>query len=138
MDRVAIAVAIIAVAALVAVVVRRRKPTAAPTAPEHAIPAQLDRADFASPQTPWLVAVFTSATCDACHEVWSKTELLASDAVAVERVEYPADRARHERYKVDAVPMVLVADAAGVVVHHTLGPINAADLWTAVANARGD
>lgn len=143
MERVLVAAVIVVVAAIVAFVARRRRQTDAPTSASLSgqrghVPAQLDRAEFASPGTPWLVAVFTSATCDSCAAVSSKAEVLASAEVAVEIVEFQRDRERHRRYRIDAVPLVVVADADGVVRHHTLGPVGAADLWAAVATARGD
>ena len=50
-------------------------------------PTLIDRADFARPDAPWLVAVFTSATCAGCHDVVAAAEPLASDAVVVDEVE---------------------------------------------------
>lgn len=140
MDRLLIAAAIVVVAAAVALTARRRQtdaPTSASLNTEFGhVPTQLDRADFAAPETPWLVAVFTSATCDSCAAVTSKAAVLASDEVAVEVVEFQTDRRRHRRYGIDAVPLVVVADRDGVVRHHTIGPVGAADLWAAVAAAR--
>ena len=69
MTRVLIALVLVAIAAVVALVVERRRP-APPTQPTFAVPAQLDRDDFDRPDAAWLVAVFTSATCDACAGVW--------------------------------------------------------------------
>ena len=37
--------------------------TAAPASNTHRVPSVLDRRDFARPDAPWLVAVFTSSTC---------------------------------------------------------------------------
>lgn len=140
MERFGVALAIVVAAAAIAFVARRRRsdaPTSASLGEQHGhVPAQLDRADFTGPATPWLVAVFTSATCDACESVAAKAAVLASEEVAVEIVEFQHDRDRHRRYRIDAVPLVVVADAAGVVKHHTLGPVTAADLWAAVATAR--
>ena len=56
--------------------------------------------------------------------------------MAVEEVEYGTDRALHERYSIDAVPTLVIADAQGVVVATFLGPMTATDLWAAVAEAR--
>lgn len=141
MERVLVAAAVVAVAAVVALLVGRRRRADAPisaslSAQRGHVPAQLDRADFAQPDAPWLVAVFTSATCDACAAVTSKAEVLASPEVAVDIVEFQRHRQRHRRYRIDAVPLVVVADAEGVVRHHTLGPVAAAELWAAVAAAR--
>ena len=68
-------------------VARRRRPDP-PTQPAAHVPVQLDRADFARPDAPWLVAVFTSATCQTCADVAAKAAVLASDDVAVAEVEY--------------------------------------------------
>ena len=76
MDRVLLAVVIAVVAAVVALVLRRRARPDAPTQPRGRVPEQLDRRDFSSPDAPWLVAVFTSQTCDACADVRSKVEVL--------------------------------------------------------------
>jgi hypothetical protein len=102
------------------------------------VPAQIDRHDFPRPQAPWLVVVFTSSTCHTCADVVAKAGVLASDDVAVTEVEYTAARDLHRRYGIDSVPLVLVADAAGIVRRHVLGPVTATDLWAAVAAARND
>lgn len=130
------AVAIVVVVVVVAVVARRRRAPDAPTQHRFSTPTQLDRADFVRPEAPWLVAVFTSATCSVCQSVLSKAEVLAGDDVAVQDVEYGADRALHERYSIDAVPTLVVADGQGVAVATFLGPMTATDLWAAVAEAR--
>lgn len=136
MVRIIVAVAIVVVAALVAEIVRRRRRPDAPTQPRHALPAQLDRADFERPEAPWLVVVFTSATCETCAGVVDKANVLASGEVAVQDVPYQERRDLHERYAIDAVPCLLLADAAGVVRASFLGPVGAAELWSAVADAR--
>jgi len=82
------------------------------------------------------VAVFTSATCDACRLVRDKAVVLESDDVAVAEIEYPSARATHDRYGIDAVPMLLIADDHGVVRRHFVGPVTATDLWAAVAEVR--
>jgi hypothetical protein len=113
-ERVVIAAAVVAVAVVVAIVAERRRP-APPTQARWQVPAQLDRADFARADAPWLVVVFTSATCDACAAVREKAVVLESASVAVQEVEHGVSRALHERYHVEAVPMTVVADADGVV-----------------------
>jgi hypothetical protein len=124
-------------AAAVAAWVRRRDDADSPTqGPSWTVPAQLDRRDFVRPEAPWLVAVFSSATCLACQDTWAKAQLLDADEVAVEELEAVADKAIHERYGVDAVPMVLIADADGVVRRHFVGPPTATDLWAALAELR--
>lgn len=137
MDRVALAVALAAVVIVVALVLQRRRPDPpAGGGVRHEAPPQLDRADFERPEAPWLVVVFTSATCSTCADVWAKAEVLASDEVAVQEVEAVRDRALHQRYQVGAVPIVVIADRRGVVVDSFLGPVSATHLWAALAEAR--
>lgn len=138
MDRVVIALALVAVAVAVAVVLQRRRPDA-PARPAFSVPVQVDRDDFARPDAPWLVAVFTSATCETCAGMWEKARQLDADGagpVAVQQLEVTAAPEVHRRYGIDAVPLVLIVDADGVVVRHFLGPVTATDLWAAVAEAR--
>lgn len=130
-----IAAAVVVVAVGVSLVLRRRKPQA-PTQPRMSVPVQVDRADFASPESPWLVAVFSSATCATCADVVAKARALASRHVAVMDVEYTAHRDLHKRYDIDAVPTLIVVDAEGVVKGSFLGPVTATDLWAAVAECR--
>ena len=135
MIRVVIVVVVVAVAFGVALLAQRRAPDP-PARAGHGSPGQIDRADFANPSAPWLIAVFTSATCDACIDTWSKAAVLESAEVAVQQIEYPRDRLLHDRYAIDAVPMVLVVDDRGVVHSSFVGPVSATHLWAAVADAR--
>lgn len=124
-----------AVALGVATVLRRRAADA-PTQGGFQIPTQLDRGDFTSPDAPWLVAIFTSSTCDACADVATKAMVLASSDVAVQRIDYIDNPDIHKRYKIDAVPTLVIADHRGVVKNGFLGPMKAQDLWAAVAECR--
>ena len=136
MTQVLIALAIAVVVVVIALVIQRRRTVAPPTQPRHQVPTQLDRSDFVQADAPWLVVVFTSSTCHVCADVARKAEVLASPTVAVQIVEFGADRALHERYAIDAVPAVVVADESGVVRTSFLGPVSATDLWVAVAEVR--
>ena len=136
--RVVIGAALLFVAVGVAFVLeRRRKTMATPVRDAHPVPRQLHRADFPQPDAPWLVALFSSRTCESCASMREKVLALASAEVAVCDLEYSAARALHERYEISGVPMVLVADAEGVVVESFVGPVSATDLWAAVARVRG-
>lgn len=136
MERVVLAAALVVVAVVVALVLQRRDRDA-PTQPASwTVPAQLDRRDFVRPEAPWLVAVFTSATCDTCAGVTEKVALLESDAVAVQAVEAVVDKPLHHRYRIDAVPTLVVADEEGVVRASFVGPVTATDLWATVAELR--
>ncbi len=136
MDRLAVAAAIVAVAALVALVLRRRRRPDAPTQPSYQAPSQLDRDDFAEGGHPWLLVVFTSATCHTCADTLGKARAAASGEVGVVEVEYGAERELHRRYGIDAVPTLVLADADGVVHASFIGKVTATDLWAAVAEAR--
>ena len=131
-----IAIAVIVVALGIGAVLRRLRSVEAPTQPAFSAPAQLDRADFGGAASPWLVAVFSSASCDACSDVVRKAKVLECAEVAVVEVEYSASAALHRKYHVDAVPIAVLADHAGVVRASFIGPMSATDLWAAVAEAR--
>lgn len=130
-----IAGVLVVVAVVVALLLERRRP-APPTQARWAVPSQLDRTDFARPDAPWLVAVFTSLTCDSCAGTAARAEVLASDQVAVDAVSVQDRPEVHRRYGIDAVPLLVVADDEGVVRASFVGPPTATDLWAAVAEAR--
>lgn len=143
MLNVVVAVVLVAAAIGVALVARSRQRRSAPVARAFTVPTHLDRAEFdrltdavRDQRAPWLVVVFTSATCQACENVAAKARALASASVQVALVEYGAQRAIHERYGIDAVPLTLVTDVDGTVVDSFTGPVTATDLWAAVAEAR--
>ncbi|HEX2850149.1 MAG TPA: hypothetical protein VHN98_06340 [Acidimicrobiales bacterium] len=140
MERLVLAGALLVVAVVVAVILERRKP-APPTQPRWEAPAQLDRADFDDADgggrtRPWLVAVFTSATCESCAKVMPKARVLDSPDVAVVEIPYQQRKDLHDRYTVEVVPLTVVADPEGVVKASFIGVPTATDLWAAVAEAR--
>lgn len=131
-----IVLVLMAVAVAVSVVLRRRDGDAPEQGPSWVVPVQLDRRDFDRPDAPWLVTVFSSTTCLACQGTWTKAQALESGSVAVQAVDAVAAKELHDRYRVDAVPMVLVADATGAVVRSFVGEPSATDLWAALAELR--
>ncbi len=135
MIRVLIVVAVVAVAIVVSRVVARRRPHG-PTQVGHTVPSQVDRDDFVRAEAPWLVLAFTSATCNTCADIERKVVVLESPQVAVQVVEYSAQRALHDKYGVDAVPSVLFSDRDGVVRASFIGPVSATDLWAGLARVR--
>jgi thioredoxin-related protein len=124
------------VIALLANLWQRKRQVDAPTQGATEVPSQIDRSDFVRPEAPWVVLAFTSATCQTCSDIERKVRVLETNSVAIQILEYTAQRELHERYKVDAVPTVLMADANGVVQANFLGPVSATDLWAALARAR--
>jgi hypothetical protein len=135
MQQIVFVVAAMVVAIAVASVLKRRK-SDAPTQAGFEIPIQVDRNDFEQPHTPWLVVVFTSATCHTCADVATKAEVLSSSEVAVQRIDYTLNPALHKRYRIDAVPLLVIADGDGVVHKGFVGPLKAQDLWAAMAECR--
>ena len=82
--------------------VRARRSSTAPTSP--------------APDAPWLVVLFTSATCDSCAGPLRQGRRRSNRTTSRSpRSSSSRSRTLHERYHVDAAPMTLVADADGVV-----------------------
>jgi hypothetical protein len=127
---------LVVVGAVALVLERRRRATAAPVRDPFPVPRQLTRADFPRADTPWLVALFSSTTCDGCAAMRGRVGALETADVAVVDVSWQDGRALHERYEISGVPMVLVADAEGVVRRAFVGSVTATDLWAGVAGAR--
>jgi hypothetical protein len=135
-DRLVVALVLAAVAVGIALLIQRRQRPATPVRTGYSVPDQLDRGDFDRPEAPWLVVVFSSATCRTCAGVWDKASQLASAEVAVQQAELAAAGELHQRYRIEAVPTTVITDSAGVVRASFLGPVTAADLWASVAALR--
>ena len=129
-------VGVVVVIALLANLWQRKRQVDAPTQGASEVPSQIDRSDFVRPDASWIVLAFTSATCQTCSDIERKVRVLETSSVAIQILEYTAERELHKRYKIDAVPAVLMADASGVVQANFLGPVSATDLWAALARAR--
>jgi alkyl hydroperoxide reductase subunit AhpF len=134
MERLILALGIVAAVTAIALVMRRRRDDA-PTQVQHSAPQQLDRADFAA-DTDWVLVAFTSATCHTCADMVSKAMVMASPSLSVQEIEFGAARDLHRRYAIDAVPTLVLADHQGVVHRSFIGRVTATDLWAAVAEAR--
>lgn len=134
--RILVALVVLVVAVLVARRLESRRPDP-PTRDRYPVPAQLDRSDFPRPGAPWLVVLFSSASCDSCGPMAAKVAALSSEAVVTCEVEFSRQPDLHRRYQIEGVPMVVVADAEGVTRAAFVGSASAAELWTAVAQARG-
>ncbi|MCP5029839.1 MAG: thioredoxin family protein [Actinomycetia bacterium] len=136
MERLLIAAPLVLLAVVVALVVQRRRPDPPTQASSWTVPKQLDRADFVDPEKPWLVALFSSANCEACAQTRDAMMPLESPQVAVMDIEVDTHPDLHQRYRIDAVPMLVMADAQGVVLASKVGPTSASDLWSVVADVR--
>lgn len=135
------AAAIVAVVGVFALVARRRRTADAPTQANYEAPTQLDRADFPAATfphatRPWLLAAFTSASCHTCADTVAKARASETPMVGFAEIEYTAQRDLHQRYSIDAVPTLVLADADGVVHASFIGRVTATDLWAAIADAR--
>jgi thioredoxin-related protein len=135
-ERVVIVVVLVVAAVTVALVIQRRRESPAPTRTGGALPDRVDRHDFQRPEASWLVALFASQTCRTCDDVWRKVQALASDEVAVQRLDVETEPALHRRYVVSSVPGLIVADREGMARARFLGPVTAADLWATLAELR--
>ena len=129
-------VGVVVIVALLTNLWQRKRQVDAPTQGTSEVPSQIDRADFVRPDAPWLVLAFTSATCQTCSDIERKVRVLETRSVAIQILEYAEERELHARYKIDAVPAVLMADLNGVVQANFLGPVSATDLWAALARVR--
>lgn len=127
---------LIVVVVATALVLQRRRQVDPPTQTKYSAPDQLDRNDFDGADQDWLVVTFTSATCETCADVKRKAAVLASRDVAVVDAEFGVSRTLHQRYRIEAVPTLVIADRDGVVRASFLGPVSATDLWAAAAEAR--
>lgn len=138
MERLVVAVALVAVVGAAALLVGRRRTTDVPSQPRTwPVPAQLDRHDFPGADRPWLAALFTSATCDSCARIEAMVQPLASPPLAVAVLAWQEHKALHDRYGIEAVPCFVLADEEGVVRYSVVGSdVTATDLWAAVAEAR--
>jgi hypothetical protein len=133
--RVLIAVALVVAAGVVAWRLERRRP-APPPRDAYPVPRQLDRSDFPRPEAGWLVALFSSTTCDSCSGLPAKLAPLESADVATCEIEYHDRPDLHTRYEISGIPTTVVVDAEGVVHAAFVGAFTATDLWAAVAEAR--
>ena len=135
MERVFLVVGALMIAGTVAAILSRH--TDPPAANTHHVPSQLDRSDFDATHVPWLVAVFTSAKCETCQGVWDLALQLESEFVAVQEIEATRNKQLHERYRIDGVPTLVIADSSGSVKRAFLGPMTSNDLLSALRELGG-
>jgi Thioredoxin len=133
--RLLVAAVVSAVALVVARLLERRRP-APPARDAYPVPAQLDRADFPHPETPWLVVLFSARTCDTCGPMALKVAALQAADVATCELEASEAGELHRRYRIEGVPMVVVADSDGVVRAGFVGTVPLDELIAALAAAR--
>jgi hypothetical protein len=137
-SRLVIALVLVLVAVVVARGLERRRRPDPPARGTYPVPAQLDRDDFPRPEAPVLMVLFSSATCDGCGPMAAKVAALESEAVATCEVEFSQRGDLHRRYAIEGVPMVVVADAEGVVTAGFVGTVPSSDLEAALGRPAGD
>jgi hypothetical protein len=135
--RIVLAIALVALAAIVAWVLDRRRRPAAPARGRALFPQQVDRNDFPRPDAPWLVVLWSSRTCEGCQGLFDKIAPVASDDVAVVEVEYQTDPELQQRYGIEAAPITMIVDARGVTRAAFTGTFTATDFWAKLAELRG-
>jgi hypothetical protein len=134
-SRLLLALVVVVAAVVAARLLERRRPSP-PTRDAYPVPAQLDRLDFPRPDAPWLFVLFSSRTCDSCGPMVARVCGLESESVVTVQVEAKADKALHDRYRIEGVPMVVLADAEGVVRAGFVGSVDSWELEEALAKAR--
>jgi hypothetical protein len=136
MTQLAIVVVVGAVAGAIAWFLQRRTAPDPERGSSWTVPELVNRSDFDRPEAPWLVALFSSSTCLACRGTAAKAAVLASDEVVFEEIDHIERKDLHERYGIDAVPMLLLVDTVGSVRRSFVGEPSATDLWAALAELR--
>ena len=105
------------------------------------IPGHLSREDFNFLNEPWLVVIFSSESCETCKPVVTEGMKLTSLGVAIQEVTAETNKSLHEKYDIDAVPMLLLVDKFGLVRSSHLGPTNSEEvrnsIQTVLSNPRG-
>jgi len=135
--RLVVALVVVVAAVVAARLLERRRP-APPTRDAYPVPAQLDRLDFPRPDVPWLLVLFSSRTCDSCAAMAVRVAALESESVATVDVEAKAHKALHDRYRIEGVPMAVLADADGVVRAGFVGAVDSWELEDALTKAQSE
>ena len=135
MDRLLILGVVAVAASIIAALLQRWHPRESIAAP-HSIPQYLSRTDFDQPDSAWLIAVFSSKDCATCAPVALEAYKLTDADVTVQEIPVDSSAELHRRYCVSAVPMLLIADADGLVCAHHLGPATNSELRKLLDNAR--
>ena len=134
-ERLLLAAVVVVVAVVAARLLERRRPDP-PARDVYPVPAQLDRNDFPRPDAPWIIVLFSSGTCDSCAPMAAKVAGFESETVATCDIEVTEERELHRRYRIEGVPMVVVADADGVVRAGFVGAVSSSDLAGALAEVQ--
>ena len=90
-------------------------------------PRLLHRHDFAQPESPWLLAVFTGRNCQTCAEVLLQLQQLQPQLTQTVTAS-SSQKKLLKRYGIEAVPVTALADSTGKVRWCRLGRLSESDL----------
>jgi hypothetical protein len=130
--RLVVAAVLLAVAGAVALVLERRRRAALQPFRSTTELTHVHRDDFPRGDVPWLALLFTSRDCAGCEPMAARLAPLESPTLAVVVCEFHDQRALHERYRIDSVPYLVVADADGAVRASFLGTATSDEIWTTI------
>ncbi|GIU85320.1 MAG: hypothetical protein KatS3mg008_2095 [Acidimicrobiales bacterium] len=116
-----------ATAALVGLVLRRRGSQDAGL-DLHGVPVHLEPADLGLSPSEWALVVFTDSECASCASTVRSAREKTAGRVALVEVDYRIRPDLHEKYRVDAVPMLLLVADDGTVDSWFVGPPTDHDL----------
>ena len=133
MERLLIALVLVAVAVGVAFLLERRRSAAPPTRTERSeLPVQADLAASGLSAGPAIV-VFTEETCRSCAGALALLKGPAGAGLPVAEVPFGAMREVHRQHSIDTVPTALVVAADGTVVDGWVGQPDMRELALALA-----
>ena len=140
MSRVIVLVLLSSAASLTAVLLRKLNKRNFLTS-GWSIPGHLSREDFGFTNESWLVVIFSSESCETCKPLVAESMKLSSLGIAIQEIAVETNKDLHEKYSIDAVPMLLLVDKFGVVRSSHLGPTNSEEvrnsIQTVLSNPQG-
>ena len=89
--------------------------TDSPSVPKSSLPIQVDRNDFEMPVMKWLLVFFSSESCSSCIQVRETLSDIPLNSIHIQEVSFPQEKNLHNRYAINSVPIVLIANLEGVV-----------------------
>ena len=131
MSRVIVLVLLSSAASLTAVLLRKLNKRNFLTS-GWSIPGHLSREDFRFTNEPWLVVIFSSESCETCKPLVAESMKLSSLGIAIQEIAVETNKDLHEKYGIDAVPMLLLVDKFGVVRSSHLGPTNSEEVRNSI------
>lgn len=88
----------------------------------HGVPVRLEPADLGLSPSEWTLVVFTDSECASCASTVAAAREMTAGRVALVEVDYRVRSDLHEKYRVDAVPTLLLVGDDGIVDSWFVGP----------------